>query len=220
MRVVPPDVPVVAILGDPGQGKDTAFRDLYTVMARRQLRPARYAFADCLKVATSVLYPSPPTAWSDRSLLNAMGDAARMVDEDTFVKLVANKIRADFEDTPLDESSVYEVLPTPDMVVITDARFPNEFDWLDAQGAEYVVLCRDAAPYYLTPLEAEHPSAHTWRRLVKMHNRVANYCPNHTHDETKMWWCQFLDTMGWFDARDYYRSHGKLASGFESLFTD
>lgn len=129
---------IYVLSGCKRSGKDTSFQILKTHWESQGIRVAQFAFADALREVCTVVFgytdadfsdgdrkesaPSPVlgSAWTPRRALQFVGtDLFRnQVDENVWVHVAMHRIRA--------------LLERADVVVVTDARFPNE-----------IQLCKD-----------------------------------------------------------------------------
>ncbi len=129
-------------------GKDTCFEILKTEWESRGCTVAKFAFADALREVCAIVFgytnehfqdelfkesfPSPILGpdWTPRRALQFVGTELfrSQVDADVWVRVGIQRIRA--------------LLPTVDVVVVTDARFENELRALKELGSLFVFIAR------------------------------------------------------------------------------
>jgi hypothetical protein len=129
-------------------GKDTCFHILKNEWESKGYTVAQFAFADALREVCSIVFgytdehfhddlfkesfPSPilGSAWTPRRALQFVGTELfrSQVDTDVWVRVGIQRVRT--------------LLQTFDVVVVTDARFPNELRALKELGSLFVFIAR------------------------------------------------------------------------------
>lgn len=113
----------IALLGGIGSGKDIVAHILSSNFNTGDI--VRVAFADAIKEYCTNIFGE-----SNRNLNIAFGMAMRKIKEDVWIQLVSN--------------DVSDLIRCGAIPVITDVRFPNEYDWCKENGFMLVrVNCFD-----------------------------------------------------------------------------
>lgn len=155
---------LIGLTGRAHSGKDTAANLLASICTDAGMQTQAFAFATPMRAALRALgvprqyieQPElknemiPELGASYRQLMQELGDMGRKLQHDFWVRYVARAIS-----------------DLPDgfgLIAITDVRYPNEAEWIRANGGVIVQINRDAAPdvrhhsseQHFAELQAEH----------------------------------------------------------------
>lgn len=150
---------IVGFSGKLGAGKDF-FADLFFA---RLLRCSKLAFADALKreamAAHGLCFEE---VWEEKSArsraaLQEHGVAARRLDEDHWVRRLADEVRV-------------QRLRGVHHFLITDVRFPNELRWLAAAGGAVVRIVAPQRTAARAAREGGNPGSHASETALDAHS--------------------------------------------------
>ncbi len=146
----------IGLTGRAHSGKDLAATMLSNHCFAAHLPMHRFAFAQAMRAALRAFgvpdpyitdpalknEPIPCFGTSYRELMQELGDMGRRIQPDFWVRRVATRIAE---------------LPAGDsVIVITDVRYPNEADWIRANGGAIVAIERDGTPEVRAHSSEEH----------------------------------------------------------------
>ena len=176
MKAPRTDTVLIGIVGRAGSGKDTAATHLC-----RHYGFMRASFAGALKSMLEVHLEErgidhaylhepglkeqtiPQLGLSARELMQRQGDAFRTADPDFWVKALADALGM--------AGPRAQQYPVHDRIVITDVRYPNECDWVHANGGTVVRLVREQA----APVRAH--SSEQFSDVMAAHHTLVNNGP-------------------------------------------
>ncbi len=163
---------LIGLTGYAGSGKDT-LADIMT----RDYGFKRLSFADKLKDILADLYGVPRQIFDDRTLKNEpcreLGwktprEAAQLIGTEGFRNLIRRDTWVDFVMRQVDQG-----LNSPDNpggIVITDVRFPEEFNAVAEQGGFVIGVMRNDHENYIAPESEKHIADLQERSHIRVHN--------------------------------------------------
>jgi hypothetical protein len=147
---------LIGLTGRAHSGKDTAACMIEAICLTAGINQQTFAFATSMRAALRALgvppdyikQPElknkliPELGASYRQLMQELGDMGRKVLPDFWVRFVAR--------------SISNLPDGVGLIVITDVRYPNEAEWIRANGGVIVQLNRKAAPEVRSHSSEQH----------------------------------------------------------------
>jgi hypothetical protein len=146
---------LIGLSGKKGSGKDTC----YSAISRLRPGAVRLAFADVLKEELAAACDTTVQAIEMNKSVFRLGlqwwgtEFRRKFHSETYwLDRMADKLR-DLHEFPSDAPPLPCITPSRRIVVITDVRFPNEFDFIKERGGLMVRIARYGADEDMHPSE-------------------------------------------------------------------